>query len=83
MMNATVATTVTSIDGQVGMVQYKDGAQQLLIGPEASSRDERQPGAPIAIVRALKTPDGTYEAERVHVGRDGVVPKERFMEGVA
>ena len=81
MTNATVATTVTSVDGQVVMVKYKDGEQKILITPEAiirasvvSSRDELTPGAHIAIGRALKKPDGTYEADRVNVGRDGIVP---------
>ena len=81
MTNATVDTTVTSVNGQVVTVKYKDGEQKILITPEAiirayvvSSRDELKPGAPIAIVRALKKPDGTYEADRVNVGRDGIVP---------
>ena len=81
MTNATVDTTVTSVDGQVVTVKYKDGEQKILITPEAiirayvvSSRDELQPGANIAISRALKKPDGTYEADRVNVGRDGIVP---------
>ena len=81
MTNATVDTTVTSVDGQVVMVKYKDGEQKILITPEATirayvvgSRDELKPGAHIAIGRALKKPDGTYEADRVNVGRDGIVP---------
>jgi hypothetical protein len=81
MTNATVDTTVTSVDGQVVMVKYKDGEQKILIPPDASlrayvvsSRDELTPGAHIAIGRALKKPDGTYEADRVNVGRDGIVP---------
>jgi hypothetical protein len=81
MTNATVDTTVTSVNGQVVTVKYKDGEQKILITPEAiirayvvSSRDELTPGAHIAIVRARKKPDGTYEADRVNVGRDGIVP---------
>jgi hypothetical protein len=81
MTNATVDTTVTSVDGQVVTVKYKDGEQKILIPPDATmrayvvgSRDELKPGAHIAIVRALKKPDGTYEADRVNVGRDGIVP---------
>ena len=81
MTNATVDTTVTSVDGQVVTVKYKDGEQKILITPEAtmrayvvSSRDELKPGANITIIRAVKKPDGTYEADRVNVGRDGIVP---------
>jgi hypothetical protein len=81
MTNATVDSTVTSVDGQVVMVKYKDGEQKILMTPDASirayvvgSRDELKPGARIAIGRAMKKPDGTYEADRVNVGRDGIVP---------
>jgi hypothetical protein len=38
------------------------------------SRDELKPGAHIAISRAQKKPDGMHEADRVNVGRDGLVP---------
>ena len=81
MTNATVDTTVASVDGQVVMVKYKEGEQKIIIPPDATirayvvgSRDELKPGARIAIARALKQPDGTYEADRVNVGRDGIVP---------
>jgi len=81
MTNATVDTTVTSVDGQVVTVKYKDGEQKILITPEATirayvvgSRDELKPGTNITIIRAVKKPDGTYEADRVNVGRDGIVP---------
>jgi hypothetical protein len=81
MTNATVETTVASVDGQVVTVKYKDGEQKILMAPEAviraymvGSRDELKMGARIAIVRALKKPDGTYEADRVNVGRDGLAP---------
>ena len=81
MTNATVETTVASVDGQVVTVKYKDGEQKILIAPEAvlrayvvGSRDELKMGTRIAISRAQKKPDGTYEADRVNVGRDGLVP---------
>ena len=81
MTNATVDTTVAGVDGQVIMVKYKDGEKKVIVGPDAvirayvvGSKDELKPGANINIVRATKKPDGTFEAERVNVGRDGVVP---------
>jgi hypothetical protein len=81
MTNATVETTVASVDGQVVTVKYKDGEQKIRIAPEAvlrayvvGSRDELKLGTRIAISRAQKKPDGTYEADRVNVGRDGLVP---------
>jgi hypothetical protein len=82
MTNATVDTTVASVDGQVVMVKYKDGEKKIIIGPDAvirayviGDRSELKPGANIAIVRADKTPDGTLETSRINVGRNGVVPQ--------
>jgi hypothetical protein len=82
MTNATVDTTVAGVDGQVVTVKYKDGEKKIIVPPEATirayvvgSRDELKPGANILIVNAVKKPDGTLEAARVNVGRDGVVPQ--------
>ena len=81
MTNATVATTVAGVDGQVITVRYKDGEKRIIVPPEAvirsylvGSKDELKPGANIMIVNATKNPDGTFGAARVNVGRDGVVP---------
>ncbi len=81
MTNATVDTTVGSVDGQVVMVKYKDGEKKLIIPPNLTiqqyvigNRGELKPGATISIVSAVKKPDGTLETSRVNVGRDGVVP---------
>jgi hypothetical protein len=81
MTNATVDTTVGSVDGQVVMVKYKGGEKKLVIPPNLAiqqyvvgERSELKPGAAISIVSAVKKPDGTLEAARVNVGRDGVVP---------
>ncbi len=81
MTNATVDTTVSSVNGQVVTVKYKDGEKKIVIGPDAvirayvvGNRDELKPGAHIAIVRADKKPDGTLQTARINVGRDGIVP---------
>ena len=81
MTNATVDTTVAGVDGQVIMVKYKDGEKKIIVGPDAviraymiGSKDELKPGANINITAAKKNSDGTFEAARVNVGRDGVVP---------
>jgi hypothetical protein len=81
MTNATVDTTVGSVDGQVVMVKYRDGEKKLVIPPGLpiqqyviGDRSELKPGAAIAIVAATKKPDGSLEANRVNVGRDGIVP---------
>ena len=82
MTNATVEQTVAGVDGQVVMVKYKDGEKKIVIPPDAvilayavGSKDELKPGAHIAIMRALKKPDGSLEANRVNVGRGDVVPQ--------
>ena len=38
-------------------------------------KSELKPGAHVAIIRALKKPDGSLEANRVNVGRGEVVPQ--------
>jgi len=81
MTNGTVNTTVASVDGQVLMVKYKDGEKKIVIPPGLTiqqyvvgDKSELKPGANILIVAATKKPDGTFEANRVNVGRNGVVP---------
>jgi hypothetical protein len=81
MTNGAVEQTVTSVDGPVLMVKYKGGEQKIVVPPDAvirayvvGDKSELKPGAQIAIVRAIKKPDGSFEANRVNVGRGGVVP---------
>jgi hypothetical protein len=81
MTNATVDTTVAGVDGQVVTVKYKDGEKKIIVPSDAviraymvGSKDELKPGANIMIVRATKQADGTFGADRVNVGRDGIVP---------
>jgi hypothetical protein len=81
MTNATVDTTVAGVDGQVLTVKYKGGEKKIVIPPDLAiqmyvvgDKAELKPGANILIVSASKKPDGTLEAARVNVGRDGVVP---------
>ena len=81
MTNANVATTVSGKDGQNLLVKYKDGEKKVLV-PEgtpivtfvAGDKSELKPGAKIIIFGALKKDDGTLEANRVNVGRDGITP---------
>jgi hypothetical protein len=81
MTNATVDTTVSSVEGQVLTVKYRDGEKKIIIPPGLTiqqyvtgDKSELKPGANILIVGAVQKPDGTLEAARVNVGRDGVVP---------
>jgi uncharacterized cupin superfamily protein len=81
MTNATVAETVKSVDGQVVTVKYKDGEKRIVIPPDArilayvpGERGELKVGAAVAITRAKRKLDGSWEADRITVGRDGVMP---------
>ncbi len=82
MTNGNVGETVAAVEGQVLTVKYKDGEKKIVVPPEAvirayavGSKDELKPGAHIAIVRAMKQPDGSLSADRVNVGRGDVVPQ--------
>jgi hypothetical protein len=81
MTNATVAETVKGTDGQNILVKYKDGEKKVVVPPEtpvvtfvASDKSEVKPGAKLIIFGAARKEDGTLEANRVNVGRDGVTP---------
>ena len=81
MTNATVAETVAGTDGQNILVKYKDGEKKVVVPPDtpivtfvAGDRSELKPGAKIIIFGATKKEDGTLEAARVNVGRDGITP---------
>jgi hypothetical protein len=81
MTNATVAETVKGTDGQNILVKYKDGEKKVVVPPDtpivtfvASDKSEIKPGAKTIIFGASKKDDGTLEAARVNVGRDGLTP---------
>ena len=78
MTNATVAQTVKGTDGQNILVKYKDGEKKVVVPPVvtfvAGDKSELKPGAKIIIFGAVKKDDGTLEANRVNVGRDGIAP---------
>ncbi len=82
MTNGTVEQTVAGVDGQVVMVKYKDGEKKIVVPPDAvilayavGDKNELKPGAHVAIIRAMKKSDDSLEANRVNVGRGGVVPQ--------
>ena len=81
MTNATVAETVKGTEGQNILVKYKDGEKKVVVPPDtpivtfvASDKSEVKPGTKIIIFGAAKKDDGTLEANRVNVGRDGITP---------
>jgi hypothetical protein len=81
MTNATVATSVTGVDGQELTVKYKDGEKKIIIGSDAvmlryvaATKDELKPGAMVAVSNG-KEADGVMESGRINVGKGGYVPK--------
>jgi hypothetical protein len=80
MTNATVAETVAGNDGRTLMIKYKDGEKKVVVGPDTpvvtyvpADRSELKPGGKIiAFVKQL--PDGSFETNRISVGRDGLTP---------
>ena len=80
MTNANVDTSVAAVDGQVLTLKYKDGEKKVFVADNTpvvtfvpSDKSELKPGAKvIAFIKQL--PDGSFEANRVSVGRDGLTP---------
>ena len=81
MTNGNVEQTVAGSDGQTLTLKYKDGEKKILVPANTpivsyvpGDKSELKPGAKIFISAATKQPDGTLQAPRVNVGRDGVTP---------
>lgn len=80
MTNATVDQSVVGNDGHTLVIKYKDGEKKVLVSPETpvvtyvpADKSELKAGAKI-IAFMKKLPDGSFEATRVSVGRDGLTP---------
>jgi len=80
MTNATVAESVVGNDGHTLLVKYKDGEKKVLVSPETpvvtyvpGDKSDLKAGAKI-IAFMKKLPDGSFETNRVSVGRDGLTP---------
>jgi hypothetical protein len=80
MTNATVAESVAGNDGHTLLVKYKDGEKKVVVSPEtpvvtyvpADKSDLKEGAKIIAFVKKL--PDGSFETDRISVGRDGLTP---------
>jgi len=80
MTNATVSDSVAGVDGQTILVKYKDGEKKVAISQDTpivtyvpGDKNELKPGAKlIAFVKQL--PDGSFETNRISIGRDGLTP---------
>jgi hypothetical protein len=80
MTNATVAQTVAGNDGHTLMIKYKDGEKKVVVSPDTpvvtyvpADKSDLKAGAKVIAVMK-KLPDGSFETNRVSVGRDGLTP---------
>jgi hypothetical protein len=80
MTNATVDQSVVSNDGHTLLVKYKDGEKKVLVAPDTpvvtyvpTDKSELKAGAQI-IAFFKKLPDGSYEANRISIGLNGLTP---------
>ncbi len=74
--------TVAGVDGPTIVVKYKDGEKKIAVPPsapivryEVGGKGDLKAGARFTVLAATRKPDGTLEANRINVGRDGVVPQ--------
>jgi hypothetical protein len=81
MTNATVDQKVEASDGQNLTVKYKDGEKKVIVTPDTpivtfvpGDKSELKAGAKIIIMGATRKDDGSFEATRINVGRDGLTP---------
>jgi hypothetical protein len=80
MTNATVDQSVVGNDGHILLIKYKDGEKKVLVSPDTpvvtyvpGDKSELKAGAQV-IAFFKKLPDGSFEANRISVGRDGLTP---------
>jgi len=76
-----VGQTVSSVDGAVLTVKYRDGDKKIIVGPsvpvsrlEVANKSELKSGVAVAAAAATKKPDGTFTAARIDFGRGDVLP---------
>jgi hypothetical protein len=79
---AASGATVTGVDGSTMVLKYKGGEKKIVVPPgipivryEIGGKSDLKAGARFTVLAATRKPDGTLEANRINVGRDGVVPQ--------
>jgi hypothetical protein len=81
MTNGTVGAAVAGVDGPVITLNYKDGEKKIVVTPnvpivryEIADVNAIKPAAPFSVTAALPQPDGSFDVNRINVGRDGASP---------
>lgn len=79
---ATSGLTVAGVDGHSIVVKYQGGEKTIVVPPgvpilryEIGGRGDLKPGTRFTVFAPVRKADGTMEASRINVGRDGVVPQ--------
>lgn len=79
---STAGSPVKGIEGSTITIKYKEGEKRIVVPPNTpifryviGSPSDLKPGAHFTIQAAIKKADGSYEASRINVGRDGAVPQ--------
>jgi hypothetical protein len=82
MTNGTVGDMVSATGEGTLTVKYKEGEKKIIVPPgvpivryEIGDRSELKPGVHVTALNAVKKPDGSIEAPRLNVGRNGLVPQ--------
>jgi hypothetical protein len=81
MTNATVTSSVSGVDGNTLTLTYKGGEKKVVIPPNIpivtyapADKTDVHAGVPISVSSAQKLPDGTLQASRITIGKNGVAP---------
>jgi len=81
MTNGAVGDAVTSVNGPVLTVKYKDGEKKIIVGPTVpvsrfviADKGDLTAGKAINVAAATKNPDGTFSTARINVDRGGLLP---------
>jgi len=81
MTNATVASMVKGVEGDVITLRYTGGEKKVIVLPQTrivtfvpGDKRDLARGAKIFINAARRLADGTLEARSIAVGRDGLAP---------
>ena len=79
---STSGPIVTGIDGTTIVVKYSEGEKKIVVSKdmpivryEIGGRSDLKPGARFTVSMPVKKADGSFEASRINVGRDGAIPR--------
>ncbi len=77
----TNGTVVARVAGNTVALKHKEREKKMLVSPdipivryEIGGKSDLKPGAAFTVLSVVKKPDGTFETNRVNVGRGGAVP---------